>query len=326
MMLAGLTTSTADAADFGVALTPPNFPSHTPKDMDEMFRQARELADVAIYIYQWGDPNFKEVAPQMVKRAKSAGLKTVLSISPTRLEGARGDLDLPDDVRRKAGRNPSFRDKDVHLPFIRDVLELAQLKPEYLCLATEINMLAFKDIKEYVTFAHVYKRLYPEIKKVAPDTKVFVSFQWDFYNIMDEREPRKIAEHTKLIDVFRPELDVLAFTSYPSGHFRSPAEIPADYYARISRHTKPGDPIAFTEIGWPSEGKGGDEGAQEQFIKRLPQLLSTLKPFQVSWSLLHDVQLSAFGADLASTGLLTRSGRPKPALNAIRQFRRQLKQ
>ncbi|HYP13790.1 MAG TPA: hypothetical protein VEQ63_07690 [Bryobacteraceae bacterium] len=313
-----------NSAEVAVALTPANFPSHSDKDVTAMFKLGKELGDYAMYIYQWGQPDFKEVAKNVVAASKASGLKPILSISPTRLEGRRDELDVPSDVRRKAGRNLTFRDKNVHLPFIEDALELARLKPPYLCLATEINMLAFKDIKEYLAFAHVYKKVYAEIKKISPDTKVFVSFQWDFFHIMDEREPGKIEEHSKLIDVFRPELDVVAFTSYPAAHFKTPADVPADYYTNVTRHTKPSDEIAFTEIGWPSKGKGSD-GSQEQFIKRLPQLLSKLKVSIVAWPLLHDVKTNSFGEDLSTTGLLTRSGEQKPGYRAFQQMRRELR-
>jgi hypothetical protein len=315
--------STLNAAEVGVALTPANFPSHTSNDVTEMFRLGKEAGDVAVFIYQWSQPDFKTVAAKVIEASRAAGLKPVLSLSPTKLEGARGELDLPAQVRQKAGRQPSFKDKNVYMAYITDVLDLARLKPPFLCLATEINMLAFRDINEYVAFAHIYKKLYPEIKKISPATKVFVSFQWDFYYIMDTKDPNKISEHSKLIDIFRPELDIVAFTSYPASHFPEPSAIPTNYYDKILTHTHPGDQIAFTEIGWPSQGKGSQQ-AQEQFITRLPGLLAKTKPFQVDWSLLHDVSIGALNADLSTTGLLTRTGGKKPAFKAFQQLRKQL--
>ena len=306
--------------ELGVALTPAHFPQHTPRDVDEMFSQGKQVGDTAVFIYQWSQPDFKEVAANVMAASRRAGLKTVLSISPTKLSGTRGELDLPEAVRKKAGRNPSFKDKNVYLPYIADVLALARLKPDYLCLATEINMLAFKDIKEYITFAAIYQRLYPEIKKIAPDAKVFVSFQWDFLYAMDQKEPNKLQDHRKLIDIFRPYLDVVAFTSYPASQFSNPKTIPADYYSHILKQTSPNDQIAFTELGWPSQGRGS-EAAQEEFIRRLPELLGQLRPVLIAWSLLHDVQTPEMNADLTTTGLLTRDGRQKPAFKAFQDLR-----
>jgi hypothetical protein len=104
--------------------------------------------------------------------------------------------------------------------------------------------------------AALYKRLYQEVKKVSPQTKVFVSFQWDYFQIMANREPKRISEHRKLIEIFRPELDVVAFTSYPGDRYKTPADVPANYYERISEYIKPTDEIHFMEIGWPTSGSG----------------------------------------------------------------------
>ena len=240
----------ASAATFqtlGVAVTPAHFPHQSDKDIEDMFRLGKQVGDVGVFIYQWGQPDFKEVAAKVVQAAKGANLIPVVALSPTRLDGARAEYDVPDAVRRKAGRKLSFSDKNVYEPFISDALELARLKVPYLCLATEINFLAFKDIKEYINFAAIYKRTYAEVKKISPETKVFVSFQWDYFDIMDKKEPSpaKIKEHSKLIDIFRPELDVIAFTSYPFNDFASPAAIPADYYERIYNHINRSDEVMF---------------------------------------------------------------------------------
>jgi hypothetical protein len=194
------------------------------------------------------------------------------------------------------------------------------LKPPYLCLATEINMLALRNLNEYLTFAQIYKRVYPLIKKASPDTKVFVSFQWDLIRLMAVKEPDRIREHTKQIDVFRPALDLVAFTSYPSEHFPNPAALPNDYYEGILQHVQRSERVMFMEIGWPSTGTGS-EREQVEFIERLPALMARVDPIVVAWSLLHDVRASGLGGDLASTGLIEPGGRHKPAFDAFKRFR-----
>lgn len=309
------------AGEVAVAMTPANFPQHKAKDIEDMFALGKEVATGAILIYQWGQPDFQKVARTMTELCNKAHLTPILSISPTKLEGARNELDVPDRVRQAAKRNLSFKNGDVNKQFAADVLELAKLKPAYLGLATEINLLAFKDIKEYIYFAAVCKKLYPEIKKISPNTKVFVSFQWDFFHIMAQREPNKIKEHAKLIDIFRPELDVVALTSYPADHFSSPSEIPADYYSKIYNYVGKSDPVMLTEIGWPSTGKG-NERSQEQFILRLPELTNPMRPLYIGWSLLHDVQVSSFGEALGTTGVLMKNGKPKPGFAALKKVRK----
>lgn len=305
----------------GIALTPKNFPDHNGADVDEMFELGAEAGDYAVFIYQWSQPDFLKVAKQMMERSKKAGLTPILGISQLSLAGARNEYDVPESVRRNAKGKLTFENDQVHLPFIKAALDLARLKPPYLCLATEINFLAFKDIKEYLVFAHVYKRIYPEIKKISPDTKVFVSFQWDFFHIMARDEPNRIREHSKLIEVFRPELDVVAFTSYPADHFPSVEAIPSDYYENVFNHVTRSEEIMFMEIGWPTTGEGSDE-SQVAFIERLPELMNDVNPSVIAWSLLHDVRLSGLNNELASTGLISSSGEKKPGWNAFVELAR----
>jgi hypothetical protein len=301
----------------GVALTPAHFPNHKDADIRQMFEQGQQVGSYAVFIYQWSQPDFVDVAKKVTQVSRAMNLTPVVGLSPTKLSGLRGDYDLPRAI--SSIRNPSFADKPVHEMFLRDAVELAKLKPEYLCLGTEINLLAFKSIKEYLYFAHVYKVAYQMVKKESPNTKVFVSFQWDFLSDMYKKEPNKLQDQKKLIDVFRPELDVLAFTSYPADRFGSPAEIPADYYGNIEKFVKPGDPVMFMEIGWPSTGKGSPE-EEAQFINRLPQLMKPVHPMLVAWSLLHDVGGGPLGGDLSSTGLLKSDGTEKPAFSAFRKL------
>jgi hypothetical protein len=307
-------------AALGIALTPANFPRHVAKDIDEMFRLGKEIGSVAVFIYQWSQPDLLDVARIMAERCRKEGLTAVLSLSPTKLDGGRGDLDVPDDVRKRAVKKLSFANPAVHQPFIAASLELAKNNPPYLCLATEINFLAFRNIREYVTFAEVYRRTYQEIKKFAPSTKVFVSFQWDYFRVMAKREPGKIKEHAKLFEVFGDHLDVVGLTSYPADHFKEPGDIPADYYAKVRDYLPRGQPIAFTEIGWPSTGKT-DERSQAVFVRRIRELTAAVAPELIAWSLLHDVQVPELGESLGTTGLLNRSGKPKPAFAAFRELR-----
>lgn len=299
----------------GVALTPAHFPHQAPGDIDQMFTLGKQVGQYAVFIYQWSQPDLVNVAKMMIARSQAAGLTPVVGLSPLELGDARSQYDAPAAVRAKQHGKLTFGDYDTRQSFIDAAVALAKLKPPYLCLATEIDMLAFADIKEYIRYAAVYKRLYPILKQISPTTKLFVSFQWDFYKIMDDREPNKIDEHTKLVDIFRPQLDLVAFTSYPSTQFKTPGAIPASYYAGIRRHTKPTDDIMFMEIGWPAANAAGEQ-AQAAFIKALPSLMTGVRPRMVLWSLLHDVG-SALSADLSTTGLITNDGRRKPGFAAF---------
>jgi hypothetical protein len=304
----------------GVALTPRNFPSHTNRDVEDMFTVGKDLGKYAAFIYQWSDPNLLKAARVVTEKSKKYGYNVVLGISPTILQGMRDKLDLPKSVRSKAGKNLSFSNPAVHKPFTKAVYELTKLKPPYLCIATEINFLAISSVQEYLHFARIYKKLYPNIKKISPNTKVFVSFQWDIQYIALKKEPNKIKEHKKVIDVFRPELDIIAFTSYPSNHYSRAKDIPNDYYSSSLRYLNNNDQIMFMEIGWPAQAKSNAD-KQKEFITVLPSLMKDLRQPIVIWSLLHDVKFSDLTEDLSTTGLLNKKGDVKPAFKAFQELK-----
>lgn len=295
-----------------VALTPRNFPEHTPADTDAMFKRGAELGRGAVFIYQWSDPALAAIPRVLLAAARENGLTPIVGLSPTTLDQARRELDLPAALRRPG---VSFDDADVRRAFVASAEELAKLEPPYLCLGTEINFYAVNGARAYVAFAAAYKEAYRAVKKISPATRVFVSFQYEFMRLLDHKEPEKIEEHRKLIDIFRPELDLIAITTYPVDAYADPGKMPSNYYARLHEYLHAGDTVMVMEAGWPSAGQGSPE-QQRAFVRRLPELLADVKPVATAWSMLHDVKVGVFGADLATTGLYTRDGEAKPAAAA----------
>jgi len=325
-LLLAVCSGTARAAEaprrvaLGIAVTPKNFPAHTPGDVDEAFRMAKDLGEYAVFIYQW-----KELDPAIPKlvleKSRQAGLIPIVGVSPTTLDQGRKELDLPAAVRQKAGPFVSFANPVIREAFKDAARELARLRPPYLCLATEINFLALQRLDEYLRFASLYKEAYREVKRISPETRVFVSFQWEWVRILDAKELHRIKEHSKVIDIFRPELDVVGLTTYPSPFHASPAELPPDYYTWMSHHIRKTDEVLFMEVGWPTTGTGSEE-EQVTFIQRLPGLLQGINISVVAWALLHDVGLAAFDENLNTVGLATRAGQRKKGYLAFEEWRR----
>ena len=139
--------------------------------------------------------------------------------------------------------------------------------------------------------------------------------------ILDAKELHRVKEHSKVIDIFRPELDVVGLTTYPSPFHASPAELPPDYYAWMSHHIRKTDEVLFMEVGWPTTGTGSEE-EQVAFIQRLPGLLQGVNISVVAWALLHDVGLAAFDENLNTVGLATRAGQRKKGYLAFEEWRR----
>ena len=305
----------AEPPRYGVAVTPQNFPDFTVEDVDRAFAVAKEIGEYAVFIYQWGrlDPRIPQ---QMVDKSRRAGLQPIIGLSPTTLGEGRKELDLPADVRRRAGADLSFANPIVREAFKKTAAELARLQVPYLCLATEINFLAMQRIDEYIHFARLYHETHALVKRIAPGTRVFVSFQWEWMRILDSRAPHRIADHRKLVDAFRPNLDAIGLTTYPAFFHETPADLVPDYFTWLAHHVLPTDEILLMEVGWPTEGRG-NEREQRQFIQSLPALLSGVNVSVVAWALLHDVGLKEFDANLNSVGLVTTKGRRKPGFTAF---------
>jgi hypothetical protein len=307
----------------GIAITPKDFPSHTLADVDDAFKLAQKLGNHTVSIYQWHALNLN-VARLMVQKTRQAGMRAIIGLSPTTLGQKRKELDLPVEIRRQASQNISFANPVIREAFKKTARDLARLRPPYLCMATEINFLALQRLKEYLHFASLYKEAYRQVKRISPNTKVFVSFQWEWMRIIDARQPHKIKDHSKVIDILRPELDMVALTTYPSPFHESPEDLPHDYYSWIYQHISKNKEVLLMEVGWPTKGSG-NESEQQAFIKQLPNLLRYVNASVIAWALLHDVELAEFDANLNSVGLITKHGRKKPGYNAFKKLNNSLK-
>jgi hypothetical protein len=139
----------------GIAITPRGFPAHTPADVSDAFKLAQKLGDHTVSIYQWHALNLN-AARLMVQKSRRAGMRAIIGLSPTTLDQNRKELDLPAEIRRRAGQNISFANPVIRKAFKKTARDLARLRPPYLCLATEINFLALQRLKEYLHFASLY--------------------------------------------------------------------------------------------------------------------------------------------------------------------------
>lgn len=187
-------------------------------------------------------------------------------------------------------------------------------KPPYLGLGIEINMLYEKSPADFEAFVRLFDETYDAVKAVSPKTKVFTVFQLERMKGLrgglfgGKNDPSK--SNWELLDKFS-KADFIAFTTYPGLIFKSPAEIPADYYSEIK--TRVNKPIAFTEIGWHSVASpvGWESSGAEQaeFVRMFFELTADLKPETAIWSFLYDQQtIQPFD----TMGLFDAAG-PKPA-------------
>ena len=147
-------------------------------------------------------------------------------------------------------------------------------KIKYLGLGVEVN-----NYQDYDNYLRNYNLLYDAVKDEFSDINVFPIFQYEylrglkgglFGGVNDENKAR-----WNLIQNINS--DFIGFTTYPGLIYKSPDEIPEDYYLKIESYAN--KPIIFTEIGWFSEGPAGWESSddeQARFIQRYFELTKDL--------------------------------------------------
>lgn len=292
----------------GVGLTPAHFPDQTGDDVAKMYQLAANLGGVAALNFRWDDPTMGRVSEQMLQLAEQYQLQPVVLLDILQAGGFA--VAPPAGVTVGPRFDAGFIDA-----YSRAVRQLAEQQPAYLAVAVDINRLLGVGPDRLADFAGAYKRVYAMAKQVSPRTKVFVTFNWDIFHDAAERHRVPPSALRQFVDLFRPGLDVLAFSSVPSERFSDPAALPADYYQGIADF-RAGEPLLL-QVGWPS--RSGGDAAQAAFVARLPALLGRLRPDITIWPILHDIRGGP--SVVASLGLYTSDGEPKPAAAQFRALR-----
>lgn len=323
--LAGPTTRNAN---WTLSLTP------TPRRWDgDGFREAFAVAEKLVPTICLPDPvdwwHARGESPEKSKPFKDSRwqrvlldqhhLQTFIQMDP--YKSRRGKIpDLPAAIR-----SHSFADPVLRAGFIADAKQRVEAyRPEYLCLAMEINAYYEQNPDDFEHFVSLFREARAAVKQLAPKTVVFVSFQYEQFlgRFGGQAGLAKHEPHWELLDRFGDDLDAIGISSYPletlaPTRFGKPADLPDDYYRQIAQHTK--KPIVFAELGWSSDPEyGGSPQGQAGFLARLPELLKGLDVRLINYNFLFDAK--GFGAAFESMGLIDAQGKIKPALDAFRRL------
>jgi hypothetical protein len=202
---------------------------------------------------------------QVAQYMRLKGMDVIFLVDP--LDGL--DRRKEDPALVAAGRSilePGIR--ALHEEWVKRVA--AEVRPEWLGLASEINTLAARGDEElYGEIRDLVNTLAPQVRTLSPATRVFLSFQIDEANgvLVDP-----IIDHFELIDDY--DIDGLGLSSYPVFAFDTPADIPDDYLDGFDQATNL--PLLMVEGGWTSENvpwANGTPGEQVDFLERYEFLL-----------------------------------------------------
>ncbi len=260
--------------------------------------------------------------------AAQYNLEIIFVVDPLNGLNRREFLGLPE------GWDANFANPDVRTAFTNFSLRIVRdFHPRYLGLASEINTYADAHPEDFPNYLSLYSTVYDLVKNEAPQTKVFVTFQWeDLNNLMptaaEGRQPYAI--NWDQIEAFEPNLDIWAISSYPFVIFDNGADIPANYYTPLLTRTS--KPLAVAEGGFTSRDISpfhGDPQDQVDYLKAIHSQIGERLKFWI-YLLLSDFNIDSYagfmrdrgmGEDdietlalFGSTGLREFDGTPKPAL------------
>jgi hypothetical protein len=167
----------------------------------------------------------------------------------------------------------------------------------YIGLGNEIDEIYLKSPTRYENLIRIIEQLATDVRAASPDTKVFTIFQLERVKgmrggLFGGKNDPSINSWPLIAEI--KNLDFVAFTSYPCLIYKSPAEIPDEYYSEIANHTSL--PVIFTEIGWfretPTTGWESSEAEQAQFVQQFKQLTERIAPSIVIWPFLYDQDIA----------------------------------
>ncbi len=267
--------------------------------------------------------------------ARQNSLEVVFVVDPLNGLNRREFAGLP------FGWKASFANPQVRAAYTNFTLRiLREFHPHYLGLASEINTYADTHPEDFQDFLSLYKSTYDLVKAEAPETHVFVTFQWEELNnlIPSVAHGKAYVIDWDQIEQFEPKLDIWAISSYPFVVFNSGAEIPSNYYSPLlGRTTKP---LAVAEGGYTSTPVGSANGSPQDQVEYLNAIHSQIGGTRLAfwiYLLLNDFNLNSYaqfmkqkGQDgdintlgmFASVGLTSANRTPKPALAVWDGFRK----
>jgi hypothetical protein len=301
------TDTGASGALKGVSLSPKSFEEN---DFLDFFEKAKQTGKIITWAGDWQELSNTEGGAPIVVASLASQYNYIPVIQVHYFNENTGKP-----------RQPLTQEKKQE--YKNSAIAFAQkFKPKYFGIGIEVNSVHQKSPEDFEEFVEFYNEVFDAVKEVSPQTKIFTTFQLErmkglngglFGGVNDSSNAQWF-----LLDKFKS--DLIVFTTYPCIIFKSPSEIPENYYSEINSFTS--KPIAFSEIGWFSgeniSGWESSESEQAEFIPRFFDLTKELNKEFAVWSFMYDQNLpessSAF-QPLNSMALRNSDGSAKKAWN-----------
>lgn len=271
-----------------------------------------------------------------VKLANQNGLDVIFVVDPLNGLNRREFMGLPE------GWEADFANPTVRASFTNFTLWVVRhFHPRYLGLASEINTYMDAHPEDASNYISLYHEVYAAVKAEAPETQIFVTFQWEDLNNLfsqpEEGHGQAYDVNWEQVEVFEPDLDLWVISSYPFIAFQSGAQIPDGYYTPLLARTS--KPLAVAEGGFTSRPVGPFPGTPEDQVAYLNAVHDQIGARLDFWVylLLNDFNMDSYSRamreqglgddDIDTLGMFTTvglrefDGTPKPAMEVWDSFR-----
>ncbi len=326
------------------------FPTPPEVSLDSIFQLYKDMdahADFVLLQQNTAWQDFAEGGTESKSQTRTDMINQVKLARQNNLEyifviDALNGLNRREFVGLPAGWEASFGNPDVRAAYKNFALWVVRtFQPRYLGLGSEINTYMDAHPDDAKNFISLYNEIYALVKAEAPETQIFVTFQWDDLNNMfpqpEEGNRQKMDTNWEQIEAFEPNLDLWAISTYPYFIFNKGTQIPTDYYTSLLTRTD--KPLAIAESGFSSQAVGPMNGSPEDQVTYLNAIHSQLGPRLAFWvnTLFDDLNINSYAEQMkkdgrnaqdalslgafAYIGLRNSDGSPKPALEVWDGFR-----
>ena len=277
--------------------------SAQPYEIIDYFKKARAAGNTLVWGGDWKEFDYARGFPTLLaEQSHLNGLTAVIEVTPFNQSDGKLLRSLDDKTQQK---------------YVAGAADFAsRYQPRYLGLGIDTDTLYTRSPADFNKFVKLFDRTYDAVKTVSPGTRIFTTFQLEKMEGLNgglyggTNDPSK--NLWPLLDKF-PRADLIAFNTYPGMVYKSPADIPLDYFTGIRTHT--GKPLAISGTGWQiAEGPAGwtgSEAQQAEYVRVFSARTGDLNKEFSSWSYLFDP--TSLTQPFNSMGLLGGDGTPRAA-------------
>ncbi|OGD61654.1 hypothetical protein A2807_00190 [Candidatus Berkelbacteria bacterium RIFCSPHIGHO2_01_FULL_50_36] len=261
----------------GVALSPKSYKG---EKFTSFFDKAKEIGNAVSWSGPWQDFAKSNGTPSDIATlAKQKGFMPIYLTGPTIEEVKNGDYQTA--MTAAIGKFAATE------------------QPKYIGIGHEIDQLYLSSPELLKKYLKAAKPVVGRLRSTSASVKIFATIQYErsqglrgglFGGTNDESKSilKKVLPQLEMFDF-------VAFTTYPGLIYKTPEDLPDDYYSKVTSLTS--KPIIFTEVGWsrsaPEEGYDGSESAQAEFIKEFRHQMEDIKPVLQLWSFLYPQKVSS---------------------------------